>query len=66
MQVTINGESATFNKQTSVAELLNLQGITQQRLAIEINMEIVPRSEYHNHTITDGDAIEIVQAVGGG
>ena len=65
MLVTINGEQTRLDDIRTVAgliELLNLEG----RIAIEINCEIVPRSQFDKFHITDGDVIEIVHAIGGG
>jgi len=65
MQVIINGEQTMLTDVRTVENLikhLELNG----RLAIEINQQIVPRSEFATRTITDGDVIEIVHAIGGG
>jgi len=41
-------------------------GLSGRRLAMEVNREIVPRSEYAEHVLHDGDQVEIVHAIGGG
>jgi sulfur carrier protein len=46
-----------------LVENLQLNG---QRLAIEVNLEIVPRSRYGEYQLADGDRVEIVNAIGGG
>ena len=66
MEVTLNGEPTTLPAQMSVQQLLEQQGLVEKRLAIEINMEIVPRSEFLAHYLHEGDEVEIVHAIGGG
>ncbi len=65
MQLSINGEKMTLENVTTITELLNHLSL-QDKIAIEINREIVPRSQFHNYQINDGDLIEIVHAIGGG
>ena len=65
MQVVINGQDTSIEDGKSVADLvesLDLHG----KIAVEINRGIVPRSQFKNHVIREGDVIEIVQAIGGG
>jgi thiamine biosynthesis protein ThiS len=66
MKVTINGEPRELPGPTSVTALLEILGYTGRRVAVEINYTIVPRSTYATHQVVEGDAIEIVQAIGGG
>ncbi|MBW8814661.1 MAG: sulfur carrier protein ThiS [Caulobacterales bacterium] len=66
MQLTINGEPRTFEGATSLAELVAALGLNTRKVAVERNLEIVPRSAYGITTLMDGDRIEIVQFVGGG
>ena len=66
MEVTLNGERTTLPAQISIQQLLEQQGLVDKRLAIEINQEIVPRSEFPAHHISEGDELEIVHAIGGG
>ena len=49
-----------------IAELLQRAGYAERRVAVEINRVIVPRSLHDTRQLTDGDQIEIVQAMGGG
>lgn len=65
MQVVLNGESYTLNNPLTVNQLLE-QLALEGKLAIEINEEIVPRSQYGDVMIRSGDRIEVVRAVGGG
>ena len=65
MRVTVNGEAHTLPDEATVEDLtrhLHVEG----RIALEINREVVPRSRWTDHALCDGDAIEIVRAIGGG
>ncbi|MDD2684871.1 MAG: sulfur carrier protein ThiS [Gallionella sp.] len=64
--VSINGESRQFNQALSVAEFIEELGYTGKRIALERNGEIVPRSQFAQQMIVDGDKLELVVAVGGG
>lgn len=66
MKLTINGISRTFAMDLNVAGLIEQLELTGQRVAIERNSEIVPRSRYAATSLADGDQLEIVVAVGGG
>lgn len=66
MNITINGESRTYTDIQTVHDLLLKLGYENQRLAVELNGDIVPRSEHGTTQIKDGDVIELVVAVGGG
>ena len=66
MQVTINAETKELPEACSVAQMIELLSLQNKRLAVEINKELVPRSEFASHQIQVGDEIEIVQAIGGG
>lgn len=65
MLVTINGEKTDLDDINTLAGLikhLKLEG----RIAVEVNREIVPRSQFGEFIINNGDVIEIVHAIGGG
>jgi len=66
IEIQINGESQQIKTAMSVADLLLQLDMLEQRLAVEINREIVPRSQHANTVINPGDQIEIVRAIGGG
>lgn len=66
MQIQLNGAPFELTGATSLADLvdqLNLQG---KRFAVEVNSELVPRSEHASHELQASDKVEIVQAIGGG
>lgn len=64
--ITINGEERFFEDSTSVEDLLTQLEIKRDRLAVERNRSIVPRTEYEKTVLVDGDVLEIVSLVGGG
>ena len=64
--VNINGASRQFPQAISVASLIEELGYTGKRIALECNGAIVPRSQFAQHMIADGDKLEVVVAVGGG
>ena len=66
MNLRINGELRPFETVHTVSELIEALGYAGRRIAIERNGEIVPRSQHATTTLADGDALEIVVAVGGG
>lgn len=64
-QVTLNGHIKQTLHQ-NLLQLLDEMGQTQGRFAVEINGELIPKSQLANVTLLDGMNIEVVQAVGGG
>ncbi len=64
--VTINGERRRVSSGTSLAELIAEIGLDPLRVAVERNLEIVPRSTFASVIVEDGDDYEIVHFVGGG
>jgi thiazole synthase len=64
--VTINGEHRRVPGGTSIAQLIAEVGLDPLRVAVERNLEIVPRSTFAYVMVEDGDAYEIVHFVGGG
>ena len=66
VSVRVNGEHRRVPGGTSVAEMVNLMGLDPLRVAVERNLEVVPRSALGQVTVEDGDDYEIVHFVGGG
>jgi len=66
MQLTINGEMRCFQALGDVAALVTALGLDLRKVAVERNLEIVPRSLYAATPLADGDRIEIVHFIGGG
>ena len=65
MNLTINGESQVFSAET-LAALVEQLGMKADRVAIELNREIVAREQWPETRLHDGDRLEIVHFVGGG
>lgn len=66
MEVLLNGEIQQLPAEITIIQLLQRLGLQDQRLAMELNGEIVARSCFQHQLIRAGDKIEIVHAVGGG
>src|SRR5439155_26229141 len=64
--LTINSEAKTFAGPLTVATLLAKLGRDPAKLAVEVNLAVVPRAEQERLQLNDGDAVEIVTLVGGG
>jgi thiazole synthase len=66
MQITINGEAQSFETALTVEQLLGEIGMDHRKVAVERNLEIVPKSSYCETSLSDGDKLEIVHFIGGG
>ena len=66
MHILLNGDRLQLPAPLDVAALLQHLGLGERRVAVEVNRAIVPRSQHASHTLKDGDAVELVQALGGG
>jgi sulfur carrier protein len=66
MKLTINGEEKQFDTLSSLAALIDHLGIKGDRVAVELNRNIVSRPKWADTTLHDGDKLEIVHFVGGG
>ncbi|MBG7601485.1 MAG: sulfur carrier protein ThiS [Gammaproteobacteria bacterium] len=66
MQISLNGDIRTLKKGATVADLIAELKLADQRLAVEVNEELVPRSTFSDHHLKAGDEMEIVHAIGGG
>jgi thiamine biosynthesis protein ThiS len=64
--ITVNGENRTAKPGTTVVDLLRALGLNAGRVAIERNLEILPRPQWLETPLAQGDRFEIVQFVGGG
>jgi thiamine biosynthesis protein ThiS len=65
MKITINGQEQTFGPIT-LAVLVEQLGMKQDRVAVELNRDIVPRAKWAETNLAEGDHLEIVHFVGGG
>jgi thiamine biosynthesis protein ThiS len=66
MNLIVNGEKTRLDHAPNVAELVAALELDSRKLAVELNLEIVPKSLYAQTPLKDGDRLEIVQFVGGG
>jgi thiamine biosynthesis protein ThiS len=66
MHVQVNGETKQLPPGTSVRALLDHLGLNPARVAIEYNLEILPKTKWDATQVAPGDRLEIVQFVGGG
>lgn len=66
MRIVLNGEPVETAEQSTVERLLQQLGIGRERVAVELNGDIVPKAGYDTRLLSDGDKIEIVHFVGGG
>jgi thiamine biosynthesis protein ThiS len=64
--ITVNGENRAVNGEATVADLLRELGLNAGRVALERNLEILPRPKWQETRVAEGDRYEIVQFVGGG
>ncbi len=64
--IILNGENKQIDNSTTIKQLLKSLDLTNKRLAVEINQEIVPFSNFSSHILNEHDKVEIVQAIGGG
>jgi thiamine biosynthesis protein ThiS len=66
MQLTINGDTKSFPDGLTLSTLVDHLGMKSDRVAIELNHDIVPRPSWPTTELHDGDKLEIVHFVGGG
>ncbi len=66
MRITINGEVRRVEEGQAIGPLLEQLGLRPERVAVEVNREIVDRAAMPHRTLREGDCIEIIQFVGGG
>ncbi len=66
MNISINKEMISLPEKTTIAGMLKKLDIERKYIAVEINMTIIPKSEFDKHQLKDNDKVEIIRAVGGG
>jgi len=66
MNIQVNGQGREIAAGSTVANLLGELGVTQPHVAVEVNLEVVPRAEHRETILNDGDRVEVVTLVGGG
>jgi sulfur carrier protein len=66
MRITVNGEIRELEKAVNLNQLLELFSLPSQRIAVELNREVVRKKDWEGIIVKDEDRIEIVHFVGGG
>jgi len=66
MHIQLNGASFELPDGQTVADLLVRLDLVGRRVAVELNLDIVPRSQHASTSLAEGDQVEVVHAIGGG
>jgi sulfur carrier protein len=66
MDIVLNGDRYQLEEGATVGALVEHLALTGRRLAVEVNEEVIPRSQHPGHRLAQGDRVEIVHAIGGG
>ena len=66
MKINLNGEIIEFSEEINLLSLLEEIGFDPKKVAVELNLEIVPKSGYKLTKLKEGDHVEIVHFIGGG
>jgi len=66
MEILLNGEPHQAPDGSTIADLVEGLGLAGKRLAVEVNLDVVPRTGHANVQLQAGDRVEIVHAIGGG
>jgi sulfur carrier protein len=66
VEIKVNGDTVSLPEGSSISALLEVLGMTEGRIAVEVNANIVPRSLHGSTLLNPDDAVEIVHAIGGG
>lgn len=66
MEIYLNGESKSVADNLTISNLIEGLSLENKRFAVEVNLDIIPRSQFEQFKLKDQDKVEIVQAIGGG
>lgn len=66
IEITVNGEPRRAPPGVTIAALLAELGVEPRQVAVEVNLELVPRGRHAEHALAAGDRLEVVTLVGGG
>ena len=66
MEILVNGEKISISDDSNIEDLIVHLGYQRQRIAIEINESIIPKSNHSSFLLQDLDKVEVINAVGGG
>ncbi len=65
MKLIVNGDTLSLDGNT-IADLVAQLELTGRRLAVEVNRDIIPKSQQADFNLSEGDVLEVVHAIGGG
>jgi sulfur carrier protein len=66
ISLTVNDEPRELPAATNVAQLLDVLKLRSTHVAVEVNLQLVPRAQHATHVLSAGDRVEVVTLVGGG
>lgn len=66
MRITVNGKPEELDRPLTLADLVREHDLTPERVAVEVNRELVRRADFGRTSLAEGDVVEIVTFVGGG
>ena len=66
MNVVMNGQPYEVAENSTIAALLDALQLAPHQVAVEVNLELVPRAQHAEHVLQQGDRLEVVTLVGGG
>ncbi|MEN9849601.1 MAG: hypothetical protein RL368_2341 [Pseudomonadota bacterium] len=66
MQILLNGQEKIITPPCSIQELISQLDLQNRRIAVEVNLTLIPRSRFAEYFLADDDKVEIVHAIGGG
>ena len=66
VQIVLNGEVTNVKQDATLSELLQMLKLQDKRIAIEVNQQVIPRSQHISFILSANDHVEIIHAVGGG
>ena len=66
MQILLNGQEKTISPPCSIQDLVSQLDLQNRRIAVEVNLTLIPRSRFAEHFLAENDKVEIVHAIGGG
>jgi sulfur carrier protein len=66
VRISVNGRPREIAEGATIAQLLDTLQLTTKFVAVEVNLQLVPRGQHAEHRLAEGDRLEIVTLVGGG
>ncbi|WP_069469742.1 sulfur carrier protein ThiS [Candidatus Marithrix sp. Canyon 246] len=66
MEIYLNSELKSVADNLTISNLIQDLGLEKKRFAVEVNLDIIPRSQFEQFQLKNQDKVEIVQAIGGG